>query len=123
MSISIANQDKDALRRDDRRADVRLASEAAVEAVVIDERGQPRIVLEEPVVLNVSANGLAIATRSRVDVGERLRLRCDALTACAASEVVFEAEALEAVSWREGRQKVRCRLVDGEVPAQLIHGW
>ena len=107
----------------DRRQDVRLAGGGEVAAAVIDGHDQPVVILRAPGVLNVSAGGVAITTPSRVDAGERLSLCCETVEGVEQPTTRFEVEALESVAYHDGRNKVRCRLIQGHVPVQLVHGW
>ena len=100
----------------ERRAAVRLAATGRVNAVVLDESNQVQQVLEDVRAINVSAGGLALKTRSTAPQGARVRVTVD-------NSPSFVVEALEQLPLRDGSSKIRCRLLEGRVPARLMHGW
>ena len=107
----------------DRRESPRLAAEGKLHAAVLDDNNQPLIVLRDVEVLNVSAGGLALLTSTCVVpavvvsavVGDR------ALADEQHRRVTLEV--LECVPQPDQRYCVRCRLLEGRMPAELLYDW
>lgn len=107
---------------EDRRADIRLAGGGQVDAVVVDRFDQPLAVLDAPRVLNVSAGGLALASRTAVRPGAVIRITVNgAMSADHANRVRLQA--IECAAQSDRSQRIRCRLIQGAMPASLIYNW
>ncbi len=107
----------------ERRKDVRVVGGGRVEAMVIDDSGQPVQMLERPRLISVSAGGLALSTRSIATQGSRVVLWPLRKALPGVTPPKVELEALECSRRGEAEHRVRLRLVQGRMPAQLIHGW
>ncbi len=106
---------------DDRRDAVRLAGGSAVDATVLDEHGQPVRILEDARVLDLGAGGIALTTTTPTEAGRRVQVTVD--SASGDGKMQLEFESLECLDYAGGRHKLRCRLIEGQMPARLIHGW
>ncbi len=101
-----------------RRRDIRLAGGGQVDAVVLDELGYPTAMLDSAKVLNVSAGGIAIASKSKANAGEKIRVKVDAPATPA-----IVVKALDCSDLAGDRHRIRCQLVEGRMPGRMIHGW
>lgn len=112
-----------ASRYRERRRDLRLASTAAVEAVVLDRFNHPVEVLRQTELLNVSASGLALVTLTPTDPGVRMAIQVNERDEGHPQGRRIYLETLECSAWLDGRHKVRCRLLEGRMPARFIYKW
>ena len=108
---------------EERRNDVRLAGRGPVEVVRVDDAEQPVEVLRDAAVLNVSAGGVALVSKTPVGVGSRLRLHATPSAVAQLPSPKVQFEALECSDYGGAMHKIRCRLTEGRVPAGLIYGW
>lgn len=102
----------------ERRADKRLASDVEIGAVVVDRFSRPIESVRGARMVNVSAGGLAFTAESLVPAGATLEV----LARGGASQP-FRVKAVSCGLVDEATHVVRCRLVEGRVPAGLIYGW
>ncbi|MEM0913396.1 MAG: PilZ domain-containing protein [Planctomycetota bacterium] len=100
----------------DRRASVRLAAEADVRVHVLDAHGQPVAKLLDAELIDVSAQGLSVA--SPIGAPGRARLR---VVRPDGPPVIAEVVAVSA--WFHDRYRMHCRVVTGDVPAGWVAGW
>ncbi len=107
----------------DRRADVRLASDRKIDAVVVDQHEQPIAVLRGAQVVNVSAGGVMMESDRPADQGARIVVNLDSVGALGQRGRRFQLEALECVPARGQKHQIRCKLIDGAIPARLIYNW
>ncbi len=108
---------------EDRRRDMRLAGAGVgrLDAVVVNKFSQPIEILREPEVVDVSAGGLALAVSNATKVGHAVRLGVmDAKHGVTDSITV---ETVDCRPWLDGKHLLRCKLVQGKMPASLIYGW
>lgn len=104
----------------DRRNDIRLEGGGRIQAAIID--AEPWRVLDDPVIENISVGGMAILTSTRVEAGSRVVVwNAGGSPRDVASSVVLEV--LDSADWQDGRRILRCRVVDGMVPASVIFCW
>lgn len=108
---------------EDRRQDYRLASGAAVEAVVVDQADRPITLLREPQVLNISAGGLAMITDTEVPMGADIRIIVKQPRTITPDNASFVARVLHTRRSADGTQQLNCQLTRGRVPASLIYKW
>lgn len=118
-----ATEDQRSEGAQDRRHDLRLAGAGSVDAVVVDRHGQPVRVLEEARVVNVSAGGLALRTHAPVSPGSRVVVTVDGARPTHAGDRRIRLEALDPCVETGDHYLVRCRLVEGRMPARLIYRW
>lgn len=108
----------------ERRADVRLASDKTIEAVVLDQHSQPIVVLRHVEVINVSAGGLLILSPTPVAMGVRLAVKLGDRSTRPALCQELSLIVLECTPSKDDRQyRIRCQLVQGSMPAELIYNW
>ncbi|MCC7408066.1 MAG: hypothetical protein IT442_08340 [Phycisphaeraceae bacterium] len=111
----------------DRRQDKRLAGRAGlgfVQAVVIDAAQEPIAVLRQVELVNVSAGGLSFTTITPVPPGSRVMVSlADASTKLADARVTLEALSQDPAVGQPDSRVTHCRLIQGRMPARLIHGW
>ncbi|MBI1335518.1 MAG: hypothetical protein GC164_00995 [Phycisphaera sp.] len=107
----------------DRRTDLRLAGRGTIEAVVEDPMGNPVQALEDTRVLNVSAGGMAVVTSTPMMAGLRVRVRPMRRSLAHIEPDWVKLEALECVTRGPDRHRLRLRLVEGAMPAQLVYDW
>jgi hypothetical protein len=108
----------------ERRRDLRLASAAKVNAVVIDGYKNPIDVLRQSELVNVSAGGLALATITPAQPGARVSIQVDDPNPVDPDrERTIFLETLDCATWLDGRKVIRCRLVEGRMPAKFIYNW
>ncbi len=108
---------------EDRRADVRLASYKKIEAAVVDDHGQPIVVLRDAEVINVSAGGLLLVSDTPAEPGTRMTVKSGAGRSSDDGGAEIDLVSLECKPWREDQHRIRCKLADGHMPAQFIYGW
>jgi hypothetical protein len=108
---------------EDRRQDVRLAGAGAVDAVVVDRFDQPIRVLEGAQVENVSAGGMALRTYAPLTPGSHVVVTVGDARPGRPGDRRVKLEALGRQTLSNAGYVVRCRLIQGRMPARLIHRW
>ncbi len=106
-----------------RRADVRLASNMKINAAVMDQYDQPVRVLSDAQIVNVSAGGLMMNCDTPSAPGERMVVNMNNGNTSAARSGGFGVETLDCSPSSERKHWIRCRLVEGHIPASLIYNW
>jgi len=107
---------------DERRQHIRLAATGPVEVMEVDEHDRALRALEDVNVVNVSAGGLAFKTATTVEPGARLAVHATPLEGAGEPGAVI-VEVIEAGAGAGGGHMVRCRLVEGKMPAALLEQW
>jgi len=108
---------------DERRQSVRVAGQGILEAVVIDQHGQPVQLLQGTQVRNVSSGGVAFTTSSKVDVGHHIKMKYIENEPSRESGSPFQVEAVEVVALPNQSYMIHCRLIEGTIPAKLVYSW
>ncbi len=106
-----------------RRRYIRLAGEGALHAAVVDDNGQPLIVLREVEIINVSAGGLCVLTPTSVAPASHVSAIVGQERNAEAEHRKIRLECLECTQQHDKRYRVRFRLLEGAMPAQVIYQW
>ena len=102
----------------ERRSTPRVAGQGELKAAIIDEHGQPRKILSQAQVVNVSGGGIAFTTADGCDIGSMVDVHVqDDQTH------PFSIKIVGANRRGDGRSELRGQLVNGAVPASLMYGW
>lgn len=107
----------------DRRREPRMAAEGRLHATVVDAQRRPVVVLHDVWVVNVSAGGVALS--SSVDVRPSTVISAivgDRFAPDVSSRRLL-LEVLDCTLQPDGRYRVRCRVLEGRVPARLLYNW
>ncbi len=107
---------------DERRNAVRVAGQGTLEAVIVDQHGQPVQVLQETQIRNVSSGGIAFTTTSRVDISHQIRIRYIEEES-RKTDSVFQIEVVEYDELPNNCYMVHGRLVEGSIPARMVYSW
>jgi hypothetical protein len=108
---------------EDRRNDVRLAGCGEVDAVVVDRFSQPVRELEGARVVNVSAGGMALRTHAPLAAGSHVVVTLGDARPTRPGDRRVKLEAIgQHVTPLDGCV-IHCRLIEGCMPARLIHRW
>jgi hypothetical protein len=107
----------------ERRADVRLASGKKVEAAVVDQYEQPIALLRNAEVVNVSAGGMLLVSDTPAEPGTRMIINTQSTSNTAPSKQRLSLESLECAPPNDQQHRIRCKLVQGHIPAKLIYNW
>ena len=107
----------------ERRSCVRLAGGGKIDAVLTDQFDQPIDVLRDAEVVNVSAGGLALISQSPAPVGARMKVILVDGDSSQRPKARCRVAALDCHELDDHRHKIRCQLVEGRIPAELIYGW
>ena len=102
----------------ERRNAPRVAGQGELKAVIVDAHGQPRRLLAQAQVVNVSGGGIAFTSEDTCDVGEKV----DVHTGDNQSPP-FSIKIVGANRRGDGRSELRGQLIHGAVPACLMYGW
>ncbi len=108
---------------DDQRRAPRFAAEGPVRATVMDDHDQPLIVLRDIEVVNVSAGGLAFTTPTAVTPSAVVSAFIGDDADSHQSPQRIRLEVLDCAPLGHRRFRVRCRLIEGSMPARLIADW
>jgi len=109
---------------EERRADVRLASGKKVDAVVVDRHGQPITLLREAEVLNISGGGLSLVSTDPVDAGDHVNINLPETSKLQRRVIgAIKLGVLSCLPCDGNKHKIRCKLIDGGIPTNLIYGW
>ena len=106
-----------------RRSDVRLASNKTVSVTIVDRYEQPIAVLPSAEIANVSAGGMMLVSDTPAPCGARMKVTLDQSKEMGESDQRFYLEALRCSPGRDSHHQINCKLVQGNIPAKLIHGW
>ena len=106
----------------ERRADVRLASGKKVDAAVVDQHEQPIALLRNAEVVNVSAGGMMIVSDTPAAPGSRMVINTQS-NASLNRKQRLSLESLECAPQNDQQHRIRCKLVQGHIPAKLIYNW
>lgn len=107
----------------ERRRDVRLAGGPKVDAILVDDNQYPVGVLRDAQVLNISAGGMAMISPIPTDRGVRIQVVWGQGRGPLTQREQVGVEVLDCSAWGGEQYKIRCRLVTGRMPAELIYGW
>ena len=107
----------------DRRADVRLASYKKIDAVRVDRHEQPVSVLRQAEVVNVSAGGVMLIGDQPVHQGARIVVNLNEAGSFRRGGRWFSLESLDCEPRGDQKYQIRCKVVQGAVPAELIYRW
>ena len=102
----------------DRRRTLRLRAEGAADAKVVDDQGYPVIPLEEAQMLDVAGGGMALCTRSEIQLGCRLTV-CTEPTERSPDGERLVLEIANVSEEEQGSWRLGCRLVEGSVPVTM----
>ena len=111
------------LLTEDQRKTPRLAADGPVRATVVDDHDQPLIVLRNVEVVNVSAGGLAFTTPTAVTPSSVVNAFIGDETDQQFYPQRIRLEVLDCAPHDHRRYRVRCRLIEGSMPARLIADW
>lgn len=106
-----------------RRSDVRLASNKTICVTIVDRYEQPIAVLPRAEVANVSAGGVMLVSDTPAPCGARMKVTLDQSKEMTGAGHRFYLEAIKCSSGRDNHHQINCKLVQGNIPAKLIHGW
>ena len=107
---------------DERRKHIRLAGTGPVQAMEVDQYARALRELEAVKIVNVSAGGLAFEPATPVEPGARLEVHPSQLEGQGDPQAVT-VEVIESAEASEGRRMVRCKLIEGKMPAALLEQW
>ncbi len=107
----------------ERRTDVRLASDKAVDVAIVDQYDQPVAVLGDAKAINVSAGGMMLLSQTPAHAGARLRVGLPTADQGRGMAQAFNLEALACHPQHDHQHTIHCKLVTGRIPARLIYNW
>ena len=102
----------------ERRTAVRLDAEGAADARLVDGQCHPIIPLEAAELLDVAGGGLALKTRSEIQLGCRLDIRTEP-TEMNPDGQNLVLEIANVSECEEGCYRLGCRLVEGSIPMTM----
>lgn len=123
FSEDVQMRAKSKQKKINQRRNPRLAAEGQVRATVVDDHDQPIIVLRDVEVVNVSAGGMAFITHTAVTPSAVVNAFVGDDTDRQFYPQRIRLEVLDCAPHDHRRYRVRCRLLEGSMPARLIADW